>query len=379
MKGAETLRYFAGLALEAGGRTIPATQDHLHLTVREPYGVVAVITAYNHPTMFATARTGAALVAGNAVILKPAEQTPLSALRLAQIAETCFPPGVFNVVTGGSLTGRALVSHPDVGRINFTGSTTTALRIQADAAASGRLKRLGFQLSGKNPLVVLPDVASEEAADAAVEGMNVFKVMGQSCGSTSLAFVHASRMNEFVDAVAARLSRLTPADPEDETTTIGALITSSHRERVERHVEGASRAGARIIAGGARPADAQLQEGFFYLPTALADVDPAMDIARQEVFGPVLSIVPWSDESSLLRTINSSEYGLTAAVYSHDLDGALRIARSVQAGYVWVNDVEKRWVGVPFGGYKNSGTSTEFSVEELLSNTQIKTISIRIA
>lgn len=377
-KGAETLRYFCGLALEGGGRTIPASPDHLHLTVREPYGVVGVITAYNHPTMFATARTGAALVAGNVVIVKPAEQTPLSGLMLAEIAAQHLPPGVFNVVPGRAETGRALVMHPDVRRINFTGSTQTALRIQADAAASGRLKRLGFQLSGKNPLIVMPDVGAPEAADAAVEGMNLYKVMGQSCGSTSIAFVPRAMLSTFLELIAERLGALRPGDPEDEATQVGALVTATHRDRVERLVDEARAGGARIVVGGQRVMDEPLRDGFFYEPTAIADLDHSMPILQTEVFGPVLSVVPWDSESDLLEMVNGSDYGLTAAIYTHDLDAALRMARAVEAGYIWVNDVEKRWIGVPFGGYKDSGTSTEFSSEELLANSQVKTINIRI-
>lgn len=378
LKGAETLRYFAGLALEAGGRTVPATADHLHLTVREPFGVVGVITAYNHPTMFATARTGAALVAGNAVVVKPAEQTPLSGIRLAEIAAEHLPAGVFNVITGRAETGRALVVHPRVRRINFTGSTATALRIQGDAASSGTLKRLGFQLSGKNPLLVLPDAPTAEAAAAAVEGMNLYKVMGQSCGSTSIAYVPQDRLAEFHEAVREGFASLRPGDPEQEETQVGALVTAAHRDRVEGFVARALEQGARVLAGGSRPDDPGLAGGFYYQPTVLADVLPDHEIACTEVFGPVLSIVGYRDERDLLSMVNASEYGLTAAIYTHDLDAALRVARAVEAGYVWVNDVERRWVGVPFGGYKNSGTSTEFSTEELLANTQLKTISIRI-
>jgi acyl-CoA reductase-like NAD-dependent aldehyde dehydrogenase len=378
LKGADTLRYFAGIALEQGGRTIPATTDHLHMTVREPFGVVGVITAYNHPTMFASARTAAAMVAGNAVVVKPAEQTPLSALRLAEIAADHLPAGLFNVIPGRSETGRALVTHPRVRRINFTGSTATALRIQADAAASGSLKRLGFQLSGKNPLIVMPDASPAEASQAAVDGMNLYKVMGQSCGSTSIAYVPAAMQAAFEEAVGARLSALRPADPEDAATEVGALVSAAHRDRVEGMVQAATDAGARIVAGGRRPDDADLADGYYYLPTALANLAPDAPIRHTEVFGPVLSVVPWSTEAELLEMVNASAYGLTAAIYSHDLDAALRVAQQVEAGYVWVNDVEVRWVGVPFGGYKDSGTSIEFSGEELLANSQQKTISIRV-
>lgn len=377
IKGAETMRYFAGIATEAaGGRTVPATSDHLHLTVREPFGVVGVITAYNHPTLFAAGRTGAALVAGNAVVLKPAEQTPLSAIRLAEIAVDYLPAGVFNVVTGGRRAGTHLVRHPNVRRVNFTGSLPTALAIQSEAAASGHIKRLGFQLGGKNPLVVLPDVSVEEAAAAAVEGMNLFKVLGQSCGSTSRAFVHESIYKEFLATVHDRMTELAPGDPEDERTQMGALVTERHRERVESYVSMAHEDGARLVCGGKRPTG--LGGGFFYEPTVFADVTGAMRIGREEVFGPILSAIPWKEEAALVNAVNDIDYGLTAAIYTHDVDRALRLARSIEVGYIWINDVEKRWIGVPFGGYKDSGTSTEFSADELHANTQVKTISLSI-
>lgn len=179
--------------------------------------------------------------------------------------------------------------------------------------------------------------------------------------------------------IRARLGALRPGDPEEDSTEIGALVTAAHRDRVERLVAEAQAGGARVVVGGARVADVHLRDGFFFQPTVLAELGRDQPILRTEVFGPVLSVVPWDTEAELLGMVNESQYGLTAAIYSHDLDAALRMARGVEAGYVWVNDVEKRWVGVPFGGYKDSGTSSEFSSEELAANSQVKTINIRIS
>lgn len=377
LKGAETLSYFAGLAMELTGRTIPASTDHLHYTVREPIGVVGIITAYNHPTLFATARTAPALVAGNTVILKPAVQTPLSALFLGEIAQGFFPPGVFNVVSGGVEAGRALVRHPEVRRIGFTGSVGTALQIQADAAASGSIKRLGFELGGKNPIVVLPDVSLERAIDGAVEGMNLQKVLGQSCGSTSRAFVHRDLYADFVDGMAARFAGLRMGWPEDADTQLGSLVSEAQREKVERYVQIGKGEGATLVTGGGRP-QAPFDRGYYYLPTIFADGRADMRIAREEIFGPVLTIIPWDDEAEMLRGVNSVDYGLTASIFTDDLRTAHRLASEIQVGYVWINDVEKRWIGVPFGGFKNSGTSSEFCIDELFANTQLKSVSVSL-
>jgi betaine-aldehyde dehydrogenase len=378
-KGSGVLDFFGGLAIGLAGRTIPATADHLHYTVREPFGVVGVITAFNHPTLFATGRIAAPLIAGNCVVLKPAEQTPLSAIRLAQLALQHFPDGVFNVVTGGALPGDALVRHSGVKRINFTGSLSTALRIQASAADSGAIKRLGLQLSGKNPLIVLPDVDVDIAAGAAIEGMNLHKVMGQSCGSTSRAFVPKELYADFVTAVSERLGCLRIGDPLDESTELGALISAHQRDRVESYVAAGVSDGAKLITGGRRPQQLDLIPGFYYEPTLFGEVRPTMRIAQEEIFGPVLSVIPWSDEDHMLRAVNAVRYGLTASIYTNDLRAAHRVAAAVDAGYIWVNDVEKRWVGVPFGGFKDSGTSTEFSIEELDANSQLKAISITLS
>jgi 2-formylbenzoate dehydrogenase len=376
-KGAATIEFFAGLAGELTGRTIPATADHLHYTIRQPFGVVGVITAFNHPAMFALARTAAALVAGNCVILKPASATPLSALRIAEIAAETLPTGVFNVVFGGAATGTHMVQHPDVRRIAFTGSLPTGLRIQELAAQSGVVKHVSLQLGGKNPLVILRDADLDSAVAAAVEGMNFTRVMGQSCGSTSRVFVHASLYPSFVEELLRRLAVLRLGDPLDPSTDLGPLVTDAHRRHVAARVADALEDGARLVAGGQQPGP-PLDRGFFYPPTVFADVTPQMRISHDEVFGPVVAISSWTDEAGMLAAVNGVRYGLTASIYTKDLASAHRLAAEIEAGYVWINDVERRWIGVPFGGLKDSGTATEYSVDELYHFTQNKTISIAL-
>jgi acyl-CoA reductase-like NAD-dependent aldehyde dehydrogenase len=377
-QGARTLGYFAGLSLQLGGSTIPASTDHLHYTVREPFGVVGVITPFNHPTLFATARIAAPLVAGNTVVLKPAHQTPLSALLLAEVAAESLPPGVLNVVTGGAATGSALVRHPGVRRIGFTGSVPTALAIQADAAASGTIKRLSFELGGKNPLIVLPDADLDRAAQAAVDGMNLTRVCGQSCGSTSRLFVHESMRGPLVERVAERMAKLRFGPPLEETTEIGPLVSQQQRDRVERYVAAGLDEGARLVLGGTRPAEAPFDRGWYFPPTIFDEVKPTMQIATDEIFGPVLSVIEWRDEAELLPAVNATRYGLAASIYTNRLDAAHRLAAQIEAGYIWINDVEKRWVGVPFGGYKDSGIGNEYSLEELQGYTQIKSVSVAL-
>lgn len=378
LQGSKTLTYFAGLALQLTGETIPATPDHLHYTVREPFGVVGIITPFNHPTLFATARTAAPLVAGNAVLLKPAHQTPLSALRLAELADQHLPPGLLTVVTGGAATGSALVRHPEVRRIGFTGGVETALHISADAAASGTIKRVTYELGGKNAMIILPDVDLEVAAAAAVEGMNLTRVAGQSCGSTSRLFVHESIRTALRARIVDRLAEMRFGPPEEETTQIGALVSEQQRERVERYVRIGEQEGAQLMVGGRRPTESPFDRGFYFPPTLFDAVRPEMTIAREEIFGPVLSVIGWEDEASMVEAVNATRYGLTASIYTNDLTAAHRLAAAVEAGYIWINDVEKRWIGVPFGGQKDSGTGTEYSIEELYSHTQNKSVSVNL-
>ncbi len=375
-KGARSLSDAAGLALQVKGEVFPL--PGLHYTQREPWGVVGRMITFNHPAMFACARLGSALVAGNSVILKPSELAPLGTLAIAELTAGLFPDGVVNAVVGGPVTGTALVGHPSVLRISFTGSTATALRIQAAAAASGRVKTLSFELGGKNPIVVFPDVDLDETAAAIVRGMNYTRVQGQSCGSTSRLVIHDSIAGPVLERVAALVAAIRIGRPTDPATEMGSLISRAARDRCVSVIERAVADGARVVAGGRIPADPELVDGAFLEPTVLDRVSPSSGIACDEVFGPILAALTFRTEDEAVELGNLGQYGLTAAVWTSDIDRALRVVGRLEAGYVWVNDVETRYPAVPFGGWRDSGVGVEHGLEEILSFTRLRSVNIRI-
>lgn len=375
-KGARLLRDAAGLALEMTGKVYPL--PGLHYTQREPWGVVGRMITFNHPAMFTCARLGSALVAGNCVVLKPSELAPLAPLAIAELTAGLLPDGVVSVVTGGPATGAALVRHPEVLRISFTGSTATALRIQAGAAESGRIKTLSFELGGKNPIVVFPDVDLDEVAAAIVRGMNFTRVQGQSCGSTSRLVVHESIAGAVLERVAELAGRIRIGLPTDPATEMGAMISRVARDRCFEFVDRAVAAGGRVLAGGSVPDDPALADGFFIQPTVVDRVAPGSELAIEEVFGPVLAALTWRTEDEALELANAGRYGLTAAIWTQDIDRAFRVADRLEAGYVWVNDVETRFPAVPFGGWGDSGVGVEHGLEEILSFTRLKAMNLRV-
>ena len=377
-QAAELLEYMAGLALEVKGETVPTSRGILDATVREPFGVVGRITAFNHPALFAAKALGAPLVAGNTVIVKPSPWTPLSATLLVEIAATVLPPGVVNLVTGGASVAAALSRHPAVRRISLTGSVAAGLAISR-AAAESAITSVTLELGGKNPLIALPDADPEEVAAAVVDGMNLTSSAGQSCGSTSRLLVHESLRGRVVEAVAARMDALRLGDPLDPDTQMGPLVSAAQREKSEQYVADTTTAGARLVCGGARPTDERLRDGFFYRPTLFDDVEPAMSIATEEVFGPVLIVQGWRRIEDAIGLANATRYGLTASVYTNDLAAAMTLARDLTAGYVWINGVSHHQLGTPFGGMRDSGTGREDSLGELLSYTQLKNINIELA
>lgn len=370
---ADALDYFAGIGGQAAGETIPGPDGVLTYTERVPYGVVGRITAYNHPLMFAAQGVAAALVSGNAVVVKPAEPTVLSSLEFAALTEDVLPAGVLSVVPGPGAVGQRLVEHPDVPRIAFTGSVATGRRILAAAAAG--LTRVTLELGGKNALIVHPDVDPEAAADAAVTGMNLTRTNGQSCMSTSRVLVHADIAADVAAATAARMAALTVGRPEDPGTDVGPLAFRTHRDRVLGHIATARREGAHLATGGGgAPA---FERGYYVEPTLFVDVEPDMTIAREEVFGPVLALLRWSDPAEAIELANATPYGLTANVMTGDLRTALRAASDVDAGIVWVNGPTPLPPGTPFGGMKSSGMGREHGLEELLSYTETKSVIVR--
>ena len=370
-KAVAQLRYFAGLALQLRGETIPGDSDRLNYTLRSPFGVAGRIIPFNHPLMFAAGRSAAPLIAGNTVVVKPSEHTSTSALRLAELAAEVLPPGVFNVITGyGSEAGDALVAHPGVRRIAFTGSAEIGREIQRRAAAHV-VKTVTLELGGKNPIVVFADADLEAAIAGALRGMN-FTWQGQSCGSTSRLLVHRSLHEELVARLAERMEALRSGPPEEEQTDTGAIVHVRQYEKVLGYLELGRSEGARVVAGGGPPDDPRLAAGMFVRPTLFDEVAPDSRLAQEEIFGPVLAAMPFESYEQALAIANGVSLGLSASVFTRDLALAHRFARDVEAGYVWVNDTAKHFPGTAFGGFKDSGVGREEGFEELVSYTQIK-------
>jgi 2-formylbenzoate dehydrogenase len=372
----EGMRLFAGLGGEIKGETIPASGEHLHYTVREPFGVVAKIIPFNHPLMFAAAKIAAPLVAGNTVVLKPPETAPLSALRMGELFASELPPGVLNIVVGdGPGTGRALVRHPLVRRIGFTGSEATGRAVQRDAAEVG-VKDVTLELGGKNAMIAFPDASPSEVAGSVVRGMNFVRSAGQSCGSTSRLLLHSSIADAVLDEVVALMAAIKVGDPRDPGTEMGTLATPGQYEKALRYIEIAKSEGARLRTGGGRPAGLEDDPGLYLAPTLFDNVRPDMRIAQEEVFGPVLSAIAWSTEEEAIDIANSVDYGLTASVWTNDVRRAHRVVRELEAGFVWINGSSAHFTGVPFGGFKLSGLGREENLDELLSYTQIKAVNV---
>jgi betaine-aldehyde dehydrogenase len=367
--------YYAGLITEVKGETIPMGEGVLNYSVREPYGVVARLVAYNHPIMFTAGKIGPALAAGNTVIMKPPYQAPLSAYRMMELAEGIFPPGVLSIVTAGRDGSEALVAHPLVPRLSLIGSVQTG-RAVARAGAE-RLKRITLELGGKNAFIIYPDADLDKAARAAVDSMN-FAWCGQSCGSTSRLFIHESAYDRVMSGVMDRVRFYKPGIPTDIDTTMGAVISKSHLDKIMGYIDLAQKEGATLAYGGNRPGDVLLAKGFFVEPTIFTGVTQRMRIAKEEVFGPVLSVLRWKNEEEMMREVNSVEYGLTGAIWTTNLATAHRAAAQMESGYVWVNGAGSHFLGASFGGYKQSGIGREEDVDELLAFTQVKNVNISL-
>ncbi|WP_250537417.1 aldehyde dehydrogenase family protein [Caballeronia sp. AZ10_KS36] len=373
---ANSLDYFAGLAPMLKGETFPIAGDSLHYSMREAIGVVARIVAYNHPLMFAAGKIAAPLAAGNTVIVKPPEQAPLSCLRLAELLKDVFPPGVLSVLPGGRECGETLSSHPLVKKVTLIGSVATGRAILRNASET--LKPTLLELGGKNALIAFADADHDALVAGIVRGMN-FTWAGQSCGSTSRVFLHESIHDKVLSAVADRTRQLhAPGNPTDRSTTMGPLISAQRRDEVLEFIKSAQTEGARLVTGGKAPDDAKFRNGFFIEPTIFSDVQPSMRIAKEEIFGPVMSVFRWRDEEELFDAVNGVEYGLTASIWTKDLVTAHRAAARVEAGYVWINQVSRHYLGVPFGGVKSSGIGREECIEELFDFTTTKSVNLQL-
>jgi len=354
-RAAENFDFYAAQIEELTGRAYRVGDDFLNYTVHKPVGVAALIMPWNAPLMLSTWRIAPCLAAGNTIVLKPAEWSPLTATRLATLLEEVgLPPGVFNVVHGfGETAGAALVAHPDVELVAFTGESATGSTIMVNAAPT--LKRLSFELGGKSPVVVFADADFERSVDAVLA--QIFTLNGQRCTAGSRLIAEAPVYEELVQAVAARARNIRVGDPLDEATELGPLIRPEHHERVMGYLESAVADGARCLAGGRRP-DA-LPDGNFLEATVFADVTPEMRVFREEIFGPVLVATPFSTEDEAVRLANATDYGLAAYVWTNELTRAHRVAQAIDAGLVWINSQNVRDLRTPFGGTKRSGIGRE--------------------
>ncbi len=369
-KAPAEIRNFANMASELKGTSFETPYDVMCFTVREAFGVVGRIIPFNHPYRFA-AKVAPGLAAGNAVILKPGETTSLSALEFGEMAMDIFPKGLISVVTGyGHTVGRAIVKHPEIMRVAFTGSVPTGQAIMRDAAE--HMKRLSLELGGKNPMIVFPDVDIAKATRGCIKGMNLARSMGQSCQSNSRVFVHEKIYDQFIAELVERVAKLKVGDPRHETTVIGPVNHKKHYDRIMSLIDSGKTEGAKLLTGGVRPS--QFIKGYYIEPTVFTDVTTEMRIAREEIFGPVVSVLKWSDYETVIKQANGTEFGLTANIWTNDLTLANRTAKLMQAGLVWINGAGGRLPGVPFGGYKMSGLGKEGDLSDLLSYTQEKSI-----
>jgi betaine-aldehyde dehydrogenase len=375
MGAAQCFEYYAGAATRIFGETIPVTSPGLDFTLREPVGVVALIVPWNFPLSIASWKVAPALAAGNAAILKPASYTPLTALELGRIAaEAGLPDGVLNVVTGaGGTTGNALAGHPGVDKIAFTGETLTGVSILQQAAPN--ITRVSLELGGKSPNIVFADADLSKAVPAAVG--SVFGNAGQDCCARSRAFVQRSVAEEFDAGVASATKQLRVGDPLDERTEMGPLISARQRERVQGYIEVGQREGARIIAGGSTPSGA-LSRGSFLEPTVFDRADNTMRIAQEEIFGPVLTIIPFKDEEEVVRLVNDNQYGLSGSLWTRDIGRALRVAKAVRTGVISINSSRSVHQEAPFGGYKRSGVGRELGMNALQLYTEVKNVFVSL-
>ena len=369
--------YYAGAANKLLGETIPVSKPGLDFTLREPIGVVGLIVPWNFPINMASWKLGPALAAGNTCILKPASYTPLTAIRLGELAlEAGFPPGVVNVVTGpGGTAGAAIAAHPGIGKVAFTGETTTGQEIMRLAA--GNVKKISLELGGKSPNIVFADADLERFAKESPYA--VFDNAGQDCCARSRIFVERSVHEKVVELFVEATRRVVVGDPADDKTEMGSLVSQKQRERVLDYIAVGREEGAELVLGGEAPTGPLFDEGAFLSPTVFDACRTDMRIVREEIFGPVVAIIPFEDEVEAVRLANDTPYGLSGSIWSRDIGKALRVAKGVQAGVLSINSNSSVHTEAPFGGYKMSGVGRELGMHGLELDTEVKNVSIDLS
>ncbi|MDX2158228.1 MAG: aldehyde dehydrogenase family protein [Hyphomicrobiaceae bacterium] len=375
----DIMRYFGGLASELKGETIPLGEHVLSYTRREPLGVVGAIIPWNAPVALAALKIAPALCAGNTLVLKAAEDAPLGVLLFARLCAELLPPGVLNVVTGlGDEAGAALSAHPTVRKLSFTGSTEVGKIIMR--AAADRIVPVSLELGGKSPSIVYPDADEDWVVDGIIAAMR-FTRQSQSCTAGSRLFLHADIFDSFLQKLADKTSKLKIGDPLDEASDIGAIINEKQFKKVCSYVEeGLGLPGSKVLFGGLPPRTGPLSKGYFAIPTVFANAANDWRLAREEIFGPVLVAIRWTDESEAIRMANDTHYGLAAYVWTKDIGRALRTAHAVEAGWVQVNQGLGQFPGQSYGGVKQSGIGREHSLEGMLDSfTQRKNVTVNLA
>ncbi|HST53630.1 MAG TPA: betaine-aldehyde dehydrogenase [Pyrinomonadaceae bacterium] len=374
----ENFEYFAGWATKIEGETIPVPGQMFNYTLREPVGVCGQIIPWNFPLLMAAWKLAPALAAGNTVVLKPAEQTPLGALELGKlIQEAGFPDGVVNIVPGyGETAGAALASHKGIDKIAFTGSTEVGKLIAKSAADN--LTKVSLELGGKAPNIIFADADMEQAVNGAM--MGIFFNQGQVCCAGSRIFLHEEIKDEFLERFKEKAGKIKVGDPSDKTTQMGPQVSEEQLNRIKSYVDIAREEGANVLAGGCPPQlEGEFQKGYFFQPTIFSDVQNTMRVAQEEIFGPVVSVITFKDENDLIRQANEIIYGLSAGIWTRDITRAHRFAREVKAGVVWINTYNMMNAASPFGGYKQSGYGREMGKHALEMYTQVKSVWVDLS